>query len=509
MIVNNLLLMKNYSDQDLIAIANDANAKQCQNIVINRDIALNLEMIQKICKYFDCPNVRVSIPIANVVESTIFDEAETQVLKESFELLKQNKKTALFVEGEDIEQYSGYTLEETLFASEKISEWAKMINRAKMFDRSLSPLEKYLYAYELVTSFVYQKEDKTIPNSEMDSRNLVKVLNKNKIVCIGFASMLSELCKRIGVPCMTQFVVDKTGEYETFNLLNHANCKVYIEDDIYGLKGMFNADPSRDATKNEFGKTICHALLTDKELEVLFDGQVRVSTELYYSEVVNNFIGLVDSGFELIPEDILNQSYLARTLEDILINIFAQNAERFEALRQSSVEKKMSEDDLEEVFFESIYDELYRVANNASNRYSAKRLEMLVAKTFECTNLSIEDLFATLIDYGNRYRIDPEVFDELTEGLEDNHARQNQEYIYELSKQTDSVDGLILFNALTNVYYSKWKDESKAISKATKVFDNSSRFACSVWNLNNRSNNHFQNEARELKDTFGLVQMQV
>ena len=48
----------------------------------------------------------------------------------------------------------------------------------------------------------------------MDSRNLVKVLNGDKIVCIGYASMLAELCKRIDIPCIVQLAVDGIDEKE-------------------------------------------------------------------------------------------------------------------------------------------------------------------------------------------------------------------------------------------------------------------------------------------------------
>ena len=149
---NSVFLSKNYSDEELARIAISANEGNAETIVITRDIALNSEMIERICKYFRASDVRISIPIGNTSNSTIFNEDETEILKQNFATLESNNFSALFVEGEDFSNYSGYTLDETLQASSKISKWAKKINDARVFGREFTPLEKFIYAYELAPS---------------------------------------------------------------------------------------------------------------------------------------------------------------------------------------------------------------------------------------------------------------------------------------------------------------------------------------------------------------------
>ena len=500
----NIFLMKSYSDQDLNEMANIAKENDCKTIIINRDIVLDADMIDKICRHFDALDIRVSIPIANVVQSTIFDEAETLILKQNFDKLEANKFSALFVEGDDIENYSGYTLEETLLASKKIAEWANHINSASVEGRSLSPLEKFLYAYELVTRFAYQKEDKTIPNSEMDSRNLVKVLNGNKIVCVGYASMLSELCKRIDIPCMTQFVIDKTGENENFNMLNHANCKVFIDDQYYGFRGMFNSDPSRDAYTKVYGQTICHAVMTDDEMQSIFDGKVSVSTELYYASAVNDFVNRVMNAKEMEPNDIFSHRALIGEIDSILIKIFTENAENFEKIKEKSLETKFQEEELETRFFESVYDELYRTAVSPYKKISTNRLERLLLKTYECSYFSIEELFCSLINYGFKYKPDNDMMFELFETYEDVCAEENQTTIQEMCAESVGADPLIMFNALVNVYLARIGDEEKAVSRANRVFENSSKLAASRWNIGCDSGNFFEEEAKRLKEEYGV-----
>ena len=500
----NIFLMKNYSDKDLNEMANLAKANNCKTIVITRDIVLDSDMIDKICRHFDSLDIRVSIPIANVVQSTIFDEAETLILKQNFDKLKANKFSTLFVEGDDIENYSGYTLEETLVASKKISEWANRINEATVEGRSLSPLEKFLYAYELVTRFSYQKEDRSVPNSEMDSRNLVKVLNGNKIVCVGYASMLSELCKRLDIPCMTQFVVDKTGENDNFNMLNHASCKVFIDDPIYGFRSMFNADPSRDACNEAYGQTICHAIMTDEEMQAVFDGRVSVSTELYYASAVNDFVNRVMGSSEIDFSDAFSQRSLIGEIDRILIDIFSENAEFFESVKEKSLETKLSEDEIESKFYESIYDELYRVAVSPYKEVSSNRLEKLLLKTYECSHFSIEDLFSSLINYGITYKPDEDLVFELSEIYEDLCAEANQTTIQDMCSESCSVDPFVLFNALVNVFLSRTGNEDKSISRANRVFENSSKLALSRWSLKNNSGCFFEEEAIKLAKDYGI-----
>ncbi len=500
---NSVFLSKIYSDEELARIAISANEENAETIIITRDIALNSEMIERICKHFRAGDIRISIPIGNTSNSTIFDEDETEILKQNFATLESNKFNALFVEGEDVFNYSGYTLDETLQASSKISKWAKRINEARVFGREFTPLEKFIYAYELVTSFEYQKSDDATLDKRMDSRNLVKVLNGDKIVCIGYASMLAELCKRIGIPCIVQLAVDGVDEKEDFNSINHAICKVYINDKMYDCFGMFNSDPSKDARKETLGKTINHALLTDEELEILYSGKIRLAGESwFYTETINEFMRIVSGVNDSEFDKVFDIKSFGNTIDRMLVETFTKNADAFEVFKQRSTVQKLSNDEIEQTFFPSIYDELYRMIIQPKDKYLSRRLEMLLLRTYVSSNLSIEELFSELINYGNKYQPDDSILEEIAEKVDDKVANINYELMQEECARTLPLDSMMLYEALSNVYFVRYQDEAMAENKANDIFENSVYLALSKWNLNEACENFFQQEAVMIKNTI-------
>lgn len=502
---SNVFLMKDYSDEEMIDIAESARDSR-KTIIISRKVALNPSMIDKICKHFEATDVRVSIPIGNTSSSTIFDEAETEVLKLNFAKLEKNRFKALFIEGEDEEEYQGYTLEETLSASKKISHWVSEINGAMVGGRGLSPLEKFVYAYELVTKFIHNKGSES-NDSPMDSRNLVKILNGDKIVCIGYASMLAELCKRVGIPCLVQLVIDGDGEKEGYSTINHASCKVYLNDPVYGYEGIVNADASKDAFKRGYGQTICHMALTDQEIEEIFGGKVKFAGESwFYSETINEFMSDIlkiqgrDDGSEEYFFDIKNMS---SSIEKIIIDVFSKNAHIFDKIASTKVKNlDVTAKELEETYYPSLYREIYRVATNPTDEYSAKELEKLLFRTLMVSNLTVDDLFAELLDFGNRFVPDENTLSELVYISEEVRAKENYDEIVEMSSRSESLDPLFVFEALTNVYLTRAQNEDFAVYKANSIVEKSVRFAMNKWNLNCDSNNYFKEEAVRLKKAY-------
>ena len=62
-------------------------------------------------------------------------------------------------------------------------------------NKPYSTFEKFMLAYEFATKFIYKEVEETEDKSI--SRNWITVLNSDKIVCVGYASILKELCNRI------------------------------------------------------------------------------------------------------------------------------------------------------------------------------------------------------------------------------------------------------------------------------------------------------------------------
>lgn len=504
---DNVFLTREYSDEDMAYIAGSVDQENT-TIVINRRTVLNPSMIDKICRFFKATDVRVSIPIGNTSSSTIFDEEETEILKQNFAKLEENNFKTLFFEDKNAPVSTGYTLAETISASEKIAEWAREINSAKVFGRDLSPLEKFIYAYDFVTRFVHKKGETKRGEevSPMDSRNLVRVLNGDKIVCIGYATMLAELCKRIDIPCLIQLVVDGADEKAGFNKINHAICKVYLKDEIYDYDGIVNADASKDAYKNSFGQTICHAAQTNQEIQEIYGGKVKLAGESwFYAETLNEFMDGV-RGFKTDnAESLLEMRYLSAGIEKVLVDIFERNVEKFEKNRakRGFGDIILEHQKLEKTYFPSIYEELYRYVINPKNEYFLLDVERAISQTVMATNLSLDDLFCELLDYGNRFKPNEYVLEELVEMVEDARAKESFDDMKTIADESEPVDPLMLFEALTNVIYSRVKNEERAVIQANRIFEESIDFAMCKWDLSRKTDNYFHEEAVKLRDAFG------
>lgn len=145
-----------------------------------------------------------------------------------------------------------YTLNDTLSAQAQIEEIVDKINSTKA-----SPLEKYMMAYNYVTSKVY-KENKKNPAK---SRDLTAIFNGDDIVCVGYAKLMNRICKGIGVKSYAQAssVYNDKEQY----LGGHQNNIVYLKDDKYGIDGYYYSDACWDSVKkpDQFKRAINHCLI--------------------------------------------------------------------------------------------------------------------------------------------------------------------------------------------------------------------------------------------------------
>jgi len=127
------------------------------------------------------------------------------------------------------------------FALKKVIEYEKRLDKMceKIKESNLSPLEKFVAVYEIVHFFKpYKEEDKEM--SSTLSRNLYEYLDNNYMVCAGYADLLENLCKRVGIPC-AYFGLDYLGEKRE----GHARNYVHIDDTKYNLNGFYVSDATQ------------------------------------------------------------------------------------------------------------------------------------------------------------------------------------------------------------------------------------------------------------------------
>lgn len=248
---------------------------------ITKDIALNFDMLEYLLKTFPKSNISIMSGYDRnqvyTAHDTLYTEEETKILAEhtDYALLKYNKE--ILFDGK-------YTVEEAIVASRKIDAVVNEINKKK-----LSPFEKFLYAYDFVTSRIYNEESWIEPVET--SRNLIEILNGDKIVCVGYANMLCTILSRLNIPCTTQTIVCYDPKEKDF--VNHMVCLVRMEDPKYKISGIYQSDPTEDAMKSKehvYGNnSFSHALNQLEYVELLRDEQFIFDKGLDDDEIIHSF----------------------------------------------------------------------------------------------------------------------------------------------------------------------------------------------------------------------------
>ena len=165
----------------------------------------------------------------------VFDKPEFEEMM-SLEKLLVRQGTELFCDGTNQRgagRFNGISPE---FKIKDVTKTTQSIDKSTKFvkDNKLSPLEALLYYYLIVTNKKYEEVDKG-QNLNL-SRNLFGVMSTNKVVCVGYAEWINELCK--------QYASDKLVA-ESVNLTyakGHQANIIYIDDEKYDLKGYYYLD---------------------------------------------------------------------------------------------------------------------------------------------------------------------------------------------------------------------------------------------------------------------------
>lgn len=118
-----------------------------------------------------------------------------------------------------------------------------IVNKIKSFN--LSPLEEVIYAFDYTKNRYYQEVEKN--ENPRKSRDLTKVLLGDKIVCEGYATILSTILKNLGFQASNYYVETYGSEITGYS--NHANNILRIKDDKYDIDGIYYFDPTWDSKK--------------------------------------------------------------------------------------------------------------------------------------------------------------------------------------------------------------------------------------------------------------------
>lgn len=251
-------------------------------IGMTREVALTgPELFKKLTKAF--PGMSYFVQVDDVEYDSNFSHSQVFTNDEIVNLMESNY---------DIEKaggklyFSGYDYDDDPLGREnkisfskiiqsnmRMDNWVSKINNSKVDGKPLSPFEKYLYAYQIVTQFKYTMDE------IFQSRDVARILSGKNIVCAGYTALLSELCRRCGIVCKKQLVhVYNTGneKLEPDSVANHQECMVYLDDPKYNLKGFYISDPTNDSldTFIEMGTSLTHALISTGEHDKIYGNRV-------------------------------------------------------------------------------------------------------------------------------------------------------------------------------------------------------------------------------------------
>lgn len=183
------------------------------------------------------------------VTTRILGESELENLKIIESLLP--KKANLFI----AEKYNGvfknFSLENAVKVNQLINAEVDYIKSLK-----LSPFEQYLMAYDFMSNFCYNNDEKDTENgTEYMSRLLTSALSNEYFVCSAYAKVFCGVLAGLGIDCMPEYLYVNTGTEANRQDDLHVNVLVNLCDPKYNIDGVIFTDACNDARKTEYTTT--------------------------------------------------------------------------------------------------------------------------------------------------------------------------------------------------------------------------------------------------------------
>lgn len=356
---------------------------------------------------------------------------------------------------------------------------------------NLSPLEKYLYAYNIVKQFKEYKENE---DDLLASRDIYDILDNDYMVCVGYAKLLSDLCAKLDIKCDEISVgvnvgFDKTENEEVIardNLVEnggHARAAVYINDPKYGINGIYFADPTWD---NYMDKDIyVHALMTQNEHDSMIRENILNDVSFFAAnnieELCSIYNALVNAKFyKKIKTAKQAESKIRKIIEekgDITYEEYVAMAERI--IDEQCELNKISSDHIgdlskQEAVNDILYDLQYIIKKNNVEK-AEQEITNSVKTMIEKGNHIIDTFKANTISSFVKFFIPlyPEVAKQIEEKYPDIYSstnKLNDEEIlgvlniinyYSTKLNNNTVDARTIFSAVRNVYKAQGMSEEE------------------------------------------------
>ena len=241
---------------------------------------------------------------------------------------------------------------------------------------NLSPLEKYLFAYNIVKKYKKYKENEEDKGA---ARNVYQLLDNEYMVCAGFSSLLKDLLNKLGIESIDfsvtvdvglDYIKDdmevlpnkvKLGDKITEVLIkgeDHARRWIHLVDSKYGIDGYFIADPTWD---NDLENDLYnHALLNiDEYVGINRYNYLSFTTkELFFCKTLEEFYTkinfLLDKEknklFKTMEKEVDIIYLLLNDLKDLDNEFYLQILNKYPSI--ANRERNLSKEVIQDVFLD-------------------------------------------------------------------------------------------------------------------------------------------------------------
>lgn len=209
-----------------LSITSEINDKIVNTVIFNQNTITKIEYNDIVLNDYKRLTKLLTIThIIHILKLDINKLYDIKVLK----LLESQNPNILIMYG-----YEDVSIRKFIEVHEKLDKMVEPIRNLK-----LSPLEKYLYVFNLTThvkEYKYQEflEDKGLSLFEIFDED------NNLIVCGGFAKILDELGKRVGINISKYRLEIFDGKDTEIHVRNVIN----MDDSKYNISGLYISDPT-------------------------------------------------------------------------------------------------------------------------------------------------------------------------------------------------------------------------------------------------------------------------
>lgn len=200
-------------------------------------LAIKSENIDEFDEIFEILSNKIDISqktfYITISQECYLNKQQCEKLVETRKMLREANSNLLVEDGDLFE------LEDIIASNEKIDNVIDKIKNARVEsenNRPLNDIEKFIWAYHFVAKRKYRENQQDFDSA----RHITSIFKNQDCVCLGFATLLKEMCNRLEIECYINGC--KVIEKNTGLDFGHANNIVVLDNKVYYCDACFDCD---------------------------------------------------------------------------------------------------------------------------------------------------------------------------------------------------------------------------------------------------------------------------